>query len=500
MECASALDHGGVAWRWYTLAEDVEFHLELVSHGIRVDFSPETWVKADMPVTLRQASSQNVRWEQGRLFLIRQRVLPLLWQGIRRRSFVQVDAAAEQLIPPLSVPFALGGIVVVAGILLQVPALAIAAAGCLAMYAVYLLAALALVRAPWRMYLNLSAAPVYVLWKVTLYVRSIVGNRGGAAWVRTERTPRGATGLELGLNGPKHASARQSCSKWLGVTTAHGGAKEVPCMATEVLVKSLSSANQPATEHPLTTGMSRPRVSLGGVLLDDVDVSGAARRIQEFLQSGQAHQVVTVNLDFVSTAQRDSGFRATLNSADLAVADGMPLVWLSRMKGQPLPERVAGVELVTEICRLAAEGGGSVFLLGARPGVAAAAGRELQTRYPGMRIAGAYSPPFGTIRRREDERIVRRIRAAAPDVLLVALGSPRQDLSDHMSTRRSCKCRSQWAWAASSICWPAHSSALLSGCSVLGLNGRFGWSRSHAVVASLSAQRLADAGAADVVG
>src|SRR5690242_1492440 len=123
-------------------------------------------------------------------------------------------------------------------------------------------------------------------------------------------------------------------------------------MATEVLVTSLSSVEQTATEHTVGARMGRQRVSLGGVLLDDLDVSGATQRVAEFRQSGQAHQVVTINLDFVRTAQRNPGFRAALNSADLAVADGMPLVWLSRMKGHPLPERVAGVELVTENCRV----------------------------------------------------------------------------------------------------------------------------------------------------
>src|SRR5579859_1080702 len=84
------------AWQWFTLAEDVEFHLALVEQGVAVQFAPETWVKADMPVTLQQAASQNARWERGRLQLIRQHVPRLLWRGVRRRSWLQVDAAAEQ--------------------------------------------------------------------------------------------------------------------------------------------------------------------------------------------------------------------------------------------------------------------------------------------------------------------------------------------------------------------------------------------------------------------
>src|SRR5438477_597670 len=110
----------------------------------------------------------------------------------------------------------------------------------------------------------------------------------------------------------------------------------------------------------------RPRVQLGSTLLDQVDLAAAVDRIAGFLTSTSAHQVMTVNLDFVSIAKRDRAFRDVLNRADLAVADGMPLVWLSRLKGRPLPERVTGVELVDRTCEVAAESGQGVFLLGAQ--------------------------------------------------------------------------------------------------------------------------------------
>jgi cellulose synthase/poly-beta-1,6-N-acetylglucosamine synthase-like glycosyltransferase len=180
------------AWRWFTLAEDVEFHLALVEQGIPVEFAPETWVKADMPVTLRQATSQNARWERGRLQLFRQNVPRLLRQGFQERSWLQVDAAVEQLIPPLSVPFAVSGVVVVGGWLLGSMVLAGIAGACLVGYALYLLAALALVRAPLRIYLTLGMAPAYVVWKVALYARSLLTTRE-TAWVRTARTAASAT-------------------------------------------------------------------------------------------------------------------------------------------------------------------------------------------------------------------------------------------------------------------------------------------------------------------
>jgi hypothetical protein len=173
-------------WRWFTLAEDVEFHLALVERGIAVDFAPETWVKADMPVTLKQAASQNSRWEQGRLQLIRQRAPGLVLDGLRRGNWVPVDAAIEQLIPPLSVPFALAAVSIPPAWLVGAPALACMAGACLVGYAVYLLAALALVGAPPRTYLTLGMAPVYIAWKVGVYARSMLSSRSGP-WVRTAR-------------------------------------------------------------------------------------------------------------------------------------------------------------------------------------------------------------------------------------------------------------------------------------------------------------------------
>jgi N-acetylglucosaminyldiphosphoundecaprenol N-acetyl-beta-D-mannosaminyltransferase len=167
---------------------------------------------------------------------------------------------------------------------------------------------------------------------------------------------------------------------------------------------------------------------LGGILVDQIDLAAATERVDQFLQSGRPHQVVTVNMDFLSIAARNAEFRATLNSADLAVADGMPLVWLARLRGQRLTERVAGVDLVSASCRLAAEQGRRVFLLGAGPGVAEAAGKRLEVIFPGLEIAGTYSPPMGVLHRPENDRIVRMIRDARPDFLFVALGAPRQDL------------------------------------------------------------------------
>jgi N-acetylglucosaminyldiphosphoundecaprenol N-acetyl-beta-D-mannosaminyltransferase len=182
----------------------------------------------------------------------------------------------------------------------------------------------------------------------------------------------------------------------------------------------------PAPSAPIVD-LRRQRVEIGSVLIDSVDLAGAIRRLRAFLSSDAPHQIVTANLDFLSIADRNPAFRDAINDADLAVADGMPLVWVSRLRGQALPERINGVDLVDAGCKLAAETDHSVFLLGAAPEVTEAAARTLQARYPGLQIAGAYSPPFGPLDEDESERIVKLIQRAAPELLFVALGAPRQD-------------------------------------------------------------------------
>ena len=209
-------------------------------------------------------------------------------------------------------------------------------------------------------------------------------------------------------------------------------------------------ADLPHTAHPDTSGIAAVRAALAlvggtlvaavalgdptrqrsqfaGVLVDRVDQDGATAALEGFLADGRSHQIVTVNTDFLRLAGQDPSYRAVLNQADLAVADGMPIVWLSRLRGEPLPERVAGIELVEESCRLAARDGVGVFLLGAAPGVAESAGQELMIRHPGLRIAGVLSPSFADWSAEEERRMVDAIRAAGRCILFVAFGAPRQD-------------------------------------------------------------------------
>ncbi len=173
--------------RWpASLTEDIEYHMALILDGERVMFAPDAQVQAEMPDTLNSSQSQNVRWERGRVEMVQNYVPRLLREAVRRRSFLLFDAAVEQLIPPYSV---------VAGA--SVAGLAAAAAlrsrpGMLLGMAlikgqvVYIFTGLALARAPRQVYLTLLYAPFFVLWKIWLYIRVLLG-RNTQDWIRTRR-------------------------------------------------------------------------------------------------------------------------------------------------------------------------------------------------------------------------------------------------------------------------------------------------------------------------
>jgi N-acetylglucosaminyldiphosphoundecaprenol N-acetyl-beta-D-mannosaminyltransferase len=169
----------------------------------------------------------------------------------------------------------------------------------------------------------------------------------------------------------------------------------------------------------------RTQVNLLGTLIDCVDTTQAIARIDAFVQARSFHQVVTVNVDFLRLADQDEAFRALVNSADLVLADGMPLVWASRRRRTPLPARVTGVDMTLACAQLAVRRGYGLFLLGAAPGVADEAALVLQRRFPGLRIAGTYAPP--TTDPAELERCARLVGAAQADMLFVAFGAPKQD-------------------------------------------------------------------------
>jgi N-acetylglucosaminyldiphosphoundecaprenol N-acetyl-beta-D-mannosaminyltransferase len=171
--------------------------------------------------------------------------------------------------------------------------------------------------------------------------------------------------------------------------------------------------------------MKRQRICILGISVDSITMADAVAQIIALASVSPCRQVVTVNPEFIMAARRDPAFAAVLNNADLAVPDGAGLIWAARRRGRPLPERVAGVDIVENVAAVAARQGLRVFLLGAQEGVAAAAAAVLSARYPGLIVAGTFA---GSPAAAEDAAIVTRVNEAQAAILFVAYGAPRQDL------------------------------------------------------------------------
>jgi N-acetylglucosaminyldiphosphoundecaprenol N-acetyl-beta-D-mannosaminyltransferase len=139
------------------------------------------------------------------------------------------------------------------------------------------------------------------------------------------------------------------------------------------------------------------------------------------------HSIAATSMHGIVEAHLDPAFMGILNSTDLVVPDGTPLVWLGRRQGHDLPRRVYGPDLMLEFCEKTAGRGYRHFLYGSEPGVPEQLAEALQRRFSYLEVCGVYSPPFRPLSAEEDEAIVGLICRAAPDVLWVGLGAPKQE-------------------------------------------------------------------------
>lgn len=168
---------------------------------------------------------------------------------------------------------------------------------------------------------------------------------------------------------------------------------------------------------------------LMGAPMNVVTEEVAVHAVVQAAAERRGHWTITANLDHLRRYHCSALEKGLIDDADLVVADGMPLIWASRLAGEPLPERVSGSSMVWSICEAARAYQHSVFLLGGDPGVAERAAQVFRDRYAGLRIVGTACPPLGFENdERELARIRRQITSAAPQIVFVALGFPKQDL------------------------------------------------------------------------
>jgi N-acetylglucosaminyldiphosphoundecaprenol N-acetyl-beta-D-mannosaminyltransferase len=161
-----------------------------------------------------------------------------------------------------------------------------------------------------------------------------------------------------------------------------------------------------------------------GCQVDNLSMEETLAQVEQFILSGQPHQHVVVNVDKLVKASRDPELRRIINECALINADGMPVVWASRLLGKPLKERVAGVDLFEALMRRAGEKGWRVFLLGAREEVVQAVRATYQAKYPQLAIAGCRN---GYWNDQEEAAVAGQIRESRADLLFVAISSPKKE-------------------------------------------------------------------------
>jgi N-acetylglucosaminyldiphosphoundecaprenol N-acetyl-beta-D-mannosaminyltransferase len=169
------------------------------------------------------------------------------------------------------------------------------------------------------------------------------------------------------------------------------------------------------------------RVAILGVAVDNLTMDEVLTAVEAKIREGGFHQIATANVDFLIKSIHDEELYETLARCDLVLADGMPLVWASRLLGTGLKERVAGADLVPQLARLSAQRGYRIFLLGAEEESSAGTAAWMEKTFPGVCIAGRYCPAHLPLEEMDHEEILSRIEMAKPDILLVAFGNPKQE-------------------------------------------------------------------------
>jgi exopolysaccharide biosynthesis WecB/TagA/CpsF family protein len=387
-------------WSAFTSAEDLEYSMDLRLAGVRPAFAAEALVRGPMPAGGRAARTQRLRWEGGRFHVVRSR-LPKLVRAIARGRFDLVDAALDLAVPPLG----LLGLLLLAGTALSSATVAVGGAAAdalvpwlagLAALVLYVLVGLAAAGAGRSTYKALLLAPRFVLGMLSTRLRLVRG-LGETTWERTERPGDGEV-LD-------------------------------PADAADL-------ARSPLYVEPEETVGQRERPVVVGVPIDMVDTDDAVRRAVQAIDDHRFMQVCTVNLDFLVHSRKDEVVHRILRESDLNVADGTPVLWLVKLLGHSMRGRVAGADFVPRLIAEVVPQHRRVFLLGGEDGTADAAARELCATHPSLVIAGTYEPPRAAFEDMDHEEILRRVNEARPDIVLVALGHPKQEKWIHANRHR----------------------------------------------------------------
>jgi N-acetylglucosaminyldiphosphoundecaprenol N-acetyl-beta-D-mannosaminyltransferase len=177
-----------------------------------------------------------------------------------------------------------------------------------------------------------------------------------------------------------------------------------------------------------------PRVDVLGVNISAVDLNGAVEEVGRWFDDDERHYVCVTGVHGVMESQRDPELLAIHNASGLTTPDGMPMVWSGWFAGHRSMDRVYGPDLMLDVCAEAARRGWRCYFYGGKEGVADVLASRLEERFPGLKVAGCYSPPFRPLTAEEDEAIVDRINSSAADLVWVGLSTPKQErwMAEHV--------------------------------------------------------------------
>ena len=175
--------------------------------------------------------------------------------------------------------------------------------------------------------------------------------------------------------------------------------------------------------------MALNRMRFMNTYVDNVTEEEAVRHIEECVKNRTIGFVVTPNVDQIVMMEKNLYFREICDNAELSVVDGHPLLWIAKWYKKPIKEKICGSDLMPHLCKIAAEKGYKVFLLGAAEGIAAKAADILRDQNPGLNIVGTYSPPFGFEKdQAELDKINRILKDSNADLLFVGMGAPKHSV------------------------------------------------------------------------
>ena len=162
--------------------------------------------------------------------------------------------------------------------------------------------------------------------------------------------------------------------------------------------------------------------------VNNVSMNQTIAAIESMIASNQKSYIVAINIDVVMKIENDSYLKKIVDSADMVLVDGKPLIWISKMHKQPVKAKISGSDLVPVLCEVAAKKNYTIFILGGKDGIAEKAKKNLEMKHPDIRIVGTYAPPFGF---EKDEQELKKtndiITQANPDILIACFGCPKQE-------------------------------------------------------------------------